>query len=150
MGACGQSSREPFRGTRVRKSEQRRRVSQPRLGGGEAGATLDARGPVAQLVEQGTFNPKVAGSIPARPTGGKRPRAQKRPLAEPLCVRLTVRRATFRLRAVVRSWSLVVRREYALHLRNCPGHDQAADCYLRTRCDVVPVPVVPVSPKRLD
>jgi hypothetical protein len=25
-------------------------------------------GPVAQLVEQGTFNPKVAGSIPARPT----------------------------------------------------------------------------------
>src|SRR6266566_1465095 len=29
-------------------------------------------GPVAQLVEQGTFNPKVAGSIPARPTE-KRP-----------------------------------------------------------------------------
>jgi hypothetical protein len=26
-----------------------------------------ARGPVAQLVEQGTFNPKVAGSRPARP-----------------------------------------------------------------------------------
>ena len=26
------------------------------------------RGPVAQSVEQGTFNPKVAGSIPARPT----------------------------------------------------------------------------------
>jgi hypothetical protein len=25
------------------------------------------RGPVAQLVEQGTFNPKVAGSRPARP-----------------------------------------------------------------------------------
>jgi hypothetical protein len=25
-------------------------------------------GPVAQLVEQGTFNPKVAGSKPARPT----------------------------------------------------------------------------------
>ena len=25
-------------------------------------------GPLAQLVEQGTFNPKVAGSIPARPT----------------------------------------------------------------------------------
>ena len=24
-------------------------------------------GPLAQLVEQGTFNPKVAGSIPARP-----------------------------------------------------------------------------------
>src|SRR5262249_18190872 len=28
---------------------------------------LEARGPVAQSVEQGTFNPKVAGSIPARP-----------------------------------------------------------------------------------
>src|SRR6266849_5233151 len=27
----------------------------------------DRAGPVAQLVEQGTFNPKVAGSIPARP-----------------------------------------------------------------------------------
>jgi hypothetical protein len=30
--------------------------------------TLVRRGPLAQLVEQGTFNPKVAGSIPARPT----------------------------------------------------------------------------------
>src|SRR5947209_3614807 len=30
------------------------------------------RGPVAQLVEQGTFNPKVAGSIPARPITRKR------------------------------------------------------------------------------
>jgi hypothetical protein len=32
--------------------------------------TLDSRGapgPVAQLAEQGTFNPKVAGSNPARP-----------------------------------------------------------------------------------
>src|SRR5689334_24893704 len=29
--------------------------------------TLPSRGPVAQLVEQGTFNPKVAGSRPARP-----------------------------------------------------------------------------------
>src|SRR5579859_800485 len=28
----------------------------------------EGRGPVAQSVEQGTFNPKVAGSIPARPT----------------------------------------------------------------------------------
>src|SRR6266540_670232 len=28
-------------------------------------------GPVAQLVEQGTFNPKVAGSSPARPTSKK-------------------------------------------------------------------------------
>src|SRR5713101_6330778 len=32
-------------------------------------ATLRTRpGPLAQLVEQGTLNPKVAGSIPARPT----------------------------------------------------------------------------------
>src|ERR671927_1081939 len=29
-------------------------------------------GPVAQLVEQGTFNPKVAGSIPARPIASPR------------------------------------------------------------------------------
>ena len=28
----------------------------------------DGAGPLAQLVEQGTFNPKVAGSIPSRPT----------------------------------------------------------------------------------
>lgn len=26
------------------------------------------RGPLAQLVEQGTFNPKAAGSTPSRPT----------------------------------------------------------------------------------
>src|SRR5262245_19800754 len=31
------------------------------------GVTLDFEGPVAQLVEQGTFNPKVTGSIPVRP-----------------------------------------------------------------------------------
>jgi hypothetical protein len=42
-------------------------------GGGYLDSTLSSRvseapGPVAQLVEQGTFNPKVAGSIPARPT----------------------------------------------------------------------------------
>ena len=30
--------------------------------------TSRRRGPLAQLVEQGTFNPKVAGSIPSRPT----------------------------------------------------------------------------------
>jgi hypothetical protein len=30
------------------------------------------QGPVAQLVEQGTFNPKVAGSRPARPTSNGR------------------------------------------------------------------------------
>ena len=37
---------------------------------GESRPTL-RRGPLAQLVEQGTFNPKVAGSSPARPTFGR-------------------------------------------------------------------------------
>src|SRR3954454_11522633 len=32
-----------------------------------AGRPYNRLGPLAQLVEQGTFNPKVAGSIPARP-----------------------------------------------------------------------------------
>ena len=32
-----------------------------------AASTLPRPGPVAQLVEQGTFNPKVVGSIPTRP-----------------------------------------------------------------------------------
>src|SRR5918996_1104310 len=32
------------------------------------GYTAIRLGPLAQLVEQGTLNPKVAGSIPARPT----------------------------------------------------------------------------------
>src|SRR5438132_12889830 len=36
-----------------------------RRGGGYTSAAF---GPLAQLVEQGTLNPKVAGSIPARPT----------------------------------------------------------------------------------
>jgi hypothetical protein len=35
--------------------------------GGFAGGISNISGPVAQLVEQRTFNPKVAGSIPARP-----------------------------------------------------------------------------------
>ena len=39
-------------------------------------------GPVAQLVEQGTFNPKVAGSIPARPTT-ESPRSGGFPVARP-------------------------------------------------------------------
>ena len=34
-------------------------------------------GPVAQLVEQGTFNPKVAGSIPARPITERDPPAPR-------------------------------------------------------------------------
>jgi hypothetical protein len=41
------------------------------------GSTLTRPGPVAQLAEQGTFNPKVVGSIPTRPI-------RRRPLrAEP-------------------------------------------------------------------
>src|SRR6266571_5655336 len=32
-----------------------------------------ALGPLAQLVEQGTLNPKVAGSIPARPIAERNP-----------------------------------------------------------------------------
>jgi hypothetical protein len=38
-----------------------------------AGGTISARGPLAQLVEQGTFNPKVTGSIPVRPTNPRAP-----------------------------------------------------------------------------
>jgi hypothetical protein len=33
-----------------------------------AGYTTQPRGPLAQLVEQGTLNPKVEGSNPSRPT----------------------------------------------------------------------------------
>src|SRR5262245_33861674 len=36
--------------------------------GRKAMAILGRRGPLAQLVEQGTLNPKVVGSIPTRPT----------------------------------------------------------------------------------
>ena len=32
--------------------------------------TLFGRGPLAQLVEQGTLNPQVIGSIPVRPISG--------------------------------------------------------------------------------
>src|SRR4051794_18353647 len=42
------------------------RFPSPRHGRRRPGRTI-AVGPLAQLVEQGTFNPKVAGSIPARP-----------------------------------------------------------------------------------
>src|SRR5215218_7193504 len=38
-----------------------------RAGQRAAAATLPSPGPLAQLAEQGTLNPKVAGSIPARP-----------------------------------------------------------------------------------
>ena len=49
------------------------RALRPRPGpiGGTCTLRLHSpRGPLAQLVEQGTFNPKVAGSSPARPTEG--------------------------------------------------------------------------------
>jgi hypothetical protein len=41
-------------------------------------------GPVAQLVEQGTFNPKVAGSIPARPIAKSLQKRQSAPRCETL------------------------------------------------------------------
>src|SRR5207249_4634762 len=48
------------------------------LGTGKRGYTSGRHRPLAQLVEQGTLNPKVAGSIPARPISrgrlGGRPR----------------------------------------------------------------------------
>ena len=60
------------------RSPQRRRDAKARACGryddphappGEAETGRECeRGPLAQLVEQGTFNPKVAGSSPARPT----------------------------------------------------------------------------------
>ena len=50
-------------------SHCRMRPGLPRHQSGEAVPTL-TRGPLAQLVEQGTFNPKVAGSSPARPIWG--------------------------------------------------------------------------------
>src|SRR2546423_6347890 len=42
-----------------------------RLAASLGGYTTHPLGPLAQLVEQGTLNPKVAGSIPARPTFGR-------------------------------------------------------------------------------
>jgi hypothetical protein len=51
----------PFRGL----SDSRFRLGEEL---GRRGLDWLEPGPVAQLVEQGTFNPKVAGSIPARPT----------------------------------------------------------------------------------
>jgi hypothetical protein len=47
----------------------RNEASLSRASGNPGGAWLysPAGGPLAQLVEQGTLNPKVAGSIPARP-----------------------------------------------------------------------------------
>ena len=60
---------------RGRRSLSRARTLDLRLGRGSSSAAAAFRswltcwrGPVAQLVEQGTFNPKVAGSRPARPT----------------------------------------------------------------------------------
>ena len=53
---------------------QRRHAGALRLGvasnGLRTGATLARPGPLAQLVEQGTLNPKVEGSNPSRPIPG--------------------------------------------------------------------------------
>src|SRR6478672_11363519 len=48
------------------------RFPPPRHGRCRPGRTIGV-GPLAQLVEQGTFNPKVAGSIPARPIAAAAP-----------------------------------------------------------------------------
>ena len=64
-------ARFPFSDEQRRNIEQLLAARERRhdAGSGE----LPHRGPVAQLVEQGTFNPKVAGSIPARPTSHREP-----------------------------------------------------------------------------
>ena len=53
-----------------RRSPRRRTISRKRR---RLDARVRPRGPLAQLVEQGTLNPKVAGSNPARPTSLPRP-----------------------------------------------------------------------------
>ena len=60
---------------RRRPRRRTRTGGRPRAGAASARrprwncALHSTEGPLAQLVEQGTFNPKVAGSIPARPIG---------------------------------------------------------------------------------
>src|SRR6478735_4047847 len=58
-------------GSRVSAILRRRQGLSPR-GGGSTHRLQSRAGPLAQLVEQGTFNPKVAGSRPARPTPERR------------------------------------------------------------------------------
>jgi hypothetical protein len=64
-------------------------------------------GPLAQLVEQGTFNPKVAGSIPARPILRRRSgTTRSRPLAgHPRSRRRSARVPRGRIIAVMLEWN---------------------------------------------
>ena len=67
------SRRPPPRAPRARSRSCSRAQGRPHRGGRSAASartlprTLAPSGPLAQLVEQGTFNPKVTGSIPVRP-----------------------------------------------------------------------------------
>ena len=61
----GGREQRPRRGTPARRGVTLLAGAAPECGA--AAGRVGAPGPVAQLVEQGTFNPKVAGSIPARP-----------------------------------------------------------------------------------
>ena len=96
--------------TKQRTDDDARLFDRPRIHGGHLmRLTSDALrsrltcpcGPVAQLVEQGTFNPKVAGSKPARPTQIvpqtvffelRHTGSQKPPLGAAGCVVLAARR----------------------------------------------------------
>ena len=82
------------------------------------------RGPVAQLVEQGTFNPKVAGSNPARPIES----ALK--LARPLA---TAERL-FDLEPQRHAVDLVVRREAAGEPAGLPCQQAGLGEAARRRC----------------
>jgi hypothetical protein len=68
---------------------------------------IAATGPLAQLVEQGTFNPKVAGSIPARPILRRRSgTTRSRPLAgHPRSRRRSARVPRGRIIAVMLEWN---------------------------------------------
>ena len=71
--AAGSSAVNAPSGIRTRATTLKGWRPRPLVDGGGGGQNSRERclhwpsGPVAQLVEQGTFNPKVAGSIPARP-----------------------------------------------------------------------------------
>src|SRR5205807_7565489 len=66
----GSRKQRPRRGaaTRGPLRVHRRAAAECRTAARGVGTYTRPHGPVAQSVEQGTFNPKVAGSIPARPT----------------------------------------------------------------------------------
>src|SRR5205823_6893512 len=69
----GSREQRPRRGAAPRRPLRvhRRAAAERRTAARGVGTYTRPHGPVAQLVEQGTFNPKVAGSIPARPIPSK-------------------------------------------------------------------------------